>query len=143
MLTSADSVKSGDTVEIKVEQTNCTFFNDSIAEAGFAPSVNREITGNQSYFTNTSGVASVTLGTEFPAVLKSGNDAFLISEKVTTGNRDFHRQKFRVYPNPAENQLNVSGENLSGSKIVIYTMNGQPVVETMAGSNHVLLNVQH
>lgn len=143
MLTSADSVKSGDTVEIKVEQTNCTFLSDSITETGFIPSINREITGSQTYLTNTSGVASVTLGTEFPAVWKSGNDAVLISEKVTTGNREVHRQEFRVYPNPVENQLNVSGENLAGSKIVIYTLNGQPVVETIAETNHASLHVQH
>ncbi len=142
MLSDKDSAGAGDELKITLEQTTCTFSGGTIIESGFTPVQNREILAGQSYYSNSSGVAGFILSTEPPLEITSGNDAVLISKPIITTAGDLQSVKFQVYPNPVENQLKVSGENLSGAELIILNLNGQPVLRRIISSDVVLLNVQ-
>jgi hypothetical protein len=142
MLSAKDSASAGDELKITLEQTTCTFSGGAILESGFTPVQNREILAGQIYYSNSSGDVSFILSTEPPLEITSGNDAVLISKQIITSAGDFESVKFQVYPNPVENQLKVSGVNLCGAELIIFNVNGQPVLKRIIGSDVVLLNVQ-
>lgn len=141
LTTNKDSVTSNEQVEVYYQQTECQFQNEVISETGFAPVTNQEIIAGQSYFTGENG--KVTFAAEsVPLVISSGNDAVLLEEKITTGNQFFSDINLQIYPNPVTDKCIISGKNIKGAVISLFTENGLSVYRQVAHTNPYILNVQ-
>lgn len=136
-----DSVTSNEQVEVSYRQTECQFQNGVISEADFTPIANREIIAGQSYFTGEDGKVTFTVENA-PMVISSGNDAVLLEKKVTTGNHIYSDIDLQIYPNPVTDRCIISGKNLKGAVVSLFTENGQNVFRQVAENNRFELNVQ-
>jgi len=134
---------AGENIELLLEQTTCSFTNDSISESGFSPVANTEIDAGQSFFTDESGKVNILLESDPPLIITSGNDAVLISKTITTDADHFFTSEIRVYPNPVENELNISGENLEGAALIIFNVNGQKIIDQNIDSESFTLNTKN
>jgi hypothetical protein len=136
-----DSVKSDEEVEVFYQQTECNYQNGSVTETGFTPVVNREVSAGGNYFTGEDGKVTFHVETA-PIIISSGNDAVLIESKILTGNNFFHTSDIHIFPNPAKDQLIISGENLGGSVLYIFNEMGRLLFQEIAQSNRCIWNVQ-
>jgi len=143
LISSTDSAMAGENIELLLEQTTCSFTNDSISESGFSPVANTEIDAGQSFFTDESGKVNILLESDPPLIITSGNDAVLISKTITTDADHFFTSEIRVYPNPVENELNISGENLEGAALIIFNVNGQKIIDQNIDSESFTLNTKN
>lgn len=128
---SKDSASTGEEIEVQLLQKTCEFSGGAISETGFVPVANAEIAGTTVY-TDEYGKAVVWLETEPPLVISSGNDAVLISKKLTTGIFPRFEKTFQVYPNPVVNELIVEGSQAGWEMNVVFqlfTSGGQLVFE--------------
>lgn len=109
MLASADSAVAGDEIEVRLTQSECKFSDGEILQSDFSPVTGAEIVAGSSFYTNASGKAVFTLETNPPLVVSAGNEAVLISLKLSLGTSQTATRSFRVYPNPVVQELIVEG----------------------------------
>ena len=143
MIPSTDSAVAGENIELLLEQTTCTFINDSILENGFSPMENIEVVAGQSFYADESGKVNISLESDPPLVITSGNDAVLISKRITTDVEYFITPEIQVYPNPVENELNISGENLIGARVFIFNANGKQIAVKNINSESFILDTRN
>jgi len=128
MIPDKDSANINDEVEITLQQSACIFSEGTIIETTLTPIQNREIiAGGTSYFSDESGKASVLTESVPPLTISSGNDAVLIQDKIITASPYVTGPEIRVYPNPVENELIVSGSDLVGKQMYIFDLNGKNI----------------
>lgn len=129
---SKDSALTGDEIEVHLLQKSCEFSDGAITESGFVPVANAEIVAGKTVYTDEQGKAVIQSETEPPLVISSGNDAVLISKKLTTVIFARFEKTFRVYPNPVVNELIVEGKYVGSERNVgfqLFTSGGQMVFE--------------
>lgn len=140
LLAGPDSAAAGDEIEVQLSQVQCTFSENEITESDFIPVVHAEIKAGNVYYTVNSGKANFRLEAEPPLVISSGNEAVLVSKKLSVGIEQARVKTFRIYPNPVGNELTVEGvRGLYDSKLVfrLITSGGQIVFEQQnAGHVH-------
>ena len=141
LLANKDSVTSNEQVEVSYRQTECQLQNGEISESDFSPIDNREILAGQSYFTGEDGKVTFTVENA-PMVISSGNDAVLLEQKITTGTHFLSDLDLQIYPNPVTDKCIISGKNLKGAVVSLFTENGQNVFRQVAENNRFELNVQ-
>ncbi|MDD2380782.1 MAG: T9SS type A sorting domain-containing protein [Mariniphaga sp.] len=101
---------TGGELEVEMEQTVCTYADGVIFESGFIPVAQAEVlSGAGSYFTGSDGLAVFILNSDLPLVISSGNNAVMIVYASPTGSSPVVTDRFRVYPNPVENELILAG----------------------------------
>ncbi len=109
LLADRDSAAIYDEIELLLEQTVCNSVDGEIIESDFVPVVNAEIIAGSIYYTDYYGRVSLTLETDPPLVISSGNNAVLISKKIATGIFPVPGKNFHIYANPFDNELIIAG----------------------------------
>lgn len=108
-----DSAVSGTRIAVNRWMAQCTRdLGGNITEQATVPYTDQPVTvaGNPGIlaYTDQNGHAEVTAEGGFPITIYSGNDAALVSRKLTTGISSAERFEFTVYPNPARDFVQVS-----------------------------------
>ncbi len=106
------SVAAGESIEILLEQTSCTYQEGKIVESEFSPVSNAPINAGSTWYTDETGKIQISPQGNFPLVVSSGSDALLITEEVavSAGSPTY---AFTIYPNPVDDQLFISWNNTS------------------------------
>jgi hypothetical protein len=121
-------------------------YENEVKESDFVPVANAEILAGNVFYTDNAGKAVFTLESEPPLVISSGNNAVLISKKITTRTDLVIQNNFHFYPNPVENELIIEGlqdEEIYKTTLRLFTSGGQIVFEKEVNSNRQQLNFLH
>jgi hypothetical protein len=137
LLASSDSAKAGDEIEVQLSQAECTFSEGEVLESVFVPVANAEIFAGNVFYTDNDGKVVFLQDSEPPQIISSGNDAVLISKKLTTGTDQVLQKNFHFYPNPVKNELVFEGNLADGQVNVIqlFRSSGQLIFEKEITSN--------
>ncbi len=143
MIPDKDSAGINDEIEITLQQSTCSFSDSNISVTTLIPIQNKEILGDGiSYYSDELGKGMVSI-TSLPMTISSGNDAVLISKQIITSSHDFTAPDIRIYPNPADKEIIVNGQELYGKQMYIFDMNGKYIRSESAFSSSENIDIQN
>lgn len=142
-----DSIFSGESVELFRWKITCQRdLSGSIIESTFIPYINQPVQAvgifTGTLYTNAQGMAFTTPLINPPWIIESGNDAVLISGRLTTNIPFATSSEIKVFPNPVTNMVFIEGIRNS-AKITITDMAGRIVAEELIGGPYVPISVSH
>jgi hypothetical protein len=142
LLVSEDSVSEHQEIEVFLEKTECKYENGNIIESPFAPVILGEIDAGTILYTGDSGKAVISVGSDLPLTVSSGNSAVLIVKRVTTGITKSYglSENFSVYPNPFYDELTVRGKGRGGFTIILSDQAGRIIINKTSSSSLCNLN---
>ncbi len=142
MIADKDSAKQGDSVQVLLQQATSSFDGETISESVFSPVSGQLVQAGQNYFSDENGEAEIILNVQPPLVIVSENDAVLINEKIITSTSEIGFSDIKIYPNPVETELLVSGNDLVGKQMYIFDLNGKCIWSESVFTSRKSIDVQ-